>query len=189
MSDPPPRAQEAVVARLAADLKLDPTRVERALGLLDRGLPVPFLARYRREQVGGLDEDALTQIRERAVDLRELESRRAFVLRAVAKGGDAPPKLLRRIRRCRERTELEDLYLPTAPAAAPAGASPPSAGWARWPTRCSTRRPTLPPSWRRSSWTRGGRCSTSRRRSGAPQTSWPSGSRSRWTCARSSSGW
>ncbi len=113
--DPEPKTADAVVARLAADLKLDPSAVERALDRLDAGLAIPYLARYCSGQVGGLDEPALRAIRDAAAQVRELEARRTFVLHAVEERGDVSEKTRRRLQRARTRAELEDLYLPFRP--------------------------------------------------------------------------
>ncbi|MHC4958968.1 MAG: S1 RNA-binding domain-containing protein [Planctomycetota bacterium] len=107
--------EAAVASRVAERFKLDPTLVARALELLGRGLPVPYLARYRRDAVGGLTERELRALRAEADQLTELEQRRAFILRAVDGRDDVPEKTRKRIEKCRIRTELEYLYEPFRP--------------------------------------------------------------------------
>ncbi|MDH3592229.1 MAG: S1 RNA-binding domain-containing protein, partial [Planctomycetota bacterium] len=107
---------ESVVASAVAERhKLDPKAVERALKALSSGAPAPYLARYRRAEVGGIDELTLRVLRDDAERAREMEHRREFILRAVAERDDVSEKLRRRIERCRHRTELEYLYEPYRP--------------------------------------------------------------------------
>ncbi|MHC4548345.1 MAG: S1 RNA-binding domain-containing protein [Planctomycetota bacterium] len=107
---------ETVVAtRVAERERLDPGIVARALLLLNKGVPAPYLARYRREDVGGLDESTLRRMRAEAQDVREREQRREFILRAIDERGVGPEKVRRRIERCRNRNELEYLYEPYRP--------------------------------------------------------------------------
>lgn len=115
MTDPTPSLEAIVAARAAEELRLDPALAERALALLAEGNPIPYLARYRREAVGGLDEGTLRDLRACAERILEMEQRREFILRALAERGNVPEKTRRRIERCRDRTELEYLYEPFRP--------------------------------------------------------------------------
>ena len=90
---------------IAAELKVKPQQVHAALELLDGGNTIPFIARYRKEATGTLDEEALRSIEERAKYLRQLEERRAEILAAIEAQEDAAVKM----------QELEDLYLPYRP--------------------------------------------------------------------------
>jgi len=114
MSEEAPSLESVVASAVAARFKLDPGVVAAALRLLGQGKPIPYLARYRREHVGGLDEETLHAMRAEADAVREMEQRREFILRAVAERG-VPEKMLRRIQRCRHRAELEYLYEPYRP--------------------------------------------------------------------------
>jgi uncharacterized protein len=107
--------ESVVVSRVAERFKLDPSTVGSALRLLTEGAPIPYLVRYRREDVGGLDEETVRAVRDEAERLREMEQRREFILRAVAERGDVPERMRRRIERCRNRLELEYLYEPYRP--------------------------------------------------------------------------
>ncbi|MCC7534900.1 MAG: RNA-binding transcriptional accessory protein, partial [Deltaproteobacteria bacterium] len=113
MSDSPVPAD--LVPAIARDLSLAPHRVAAAVSLFAGGNTVPFVARYRKEATGGLDEVALRAIEERLAYRTELEKRRATVLASIAEQGKLDPALEARIRACDDRTALEDLYLPFKP--------------------------------------------------------------------------
>ncbi|HSM05737.1 MAG TPA: Tex family protein [Longimicrobiales bacterium] len=100
---------------VARELALPPAGVAAALALFDEGNTLPFIARYRKERTGGLDEVALRSIRERAAYLRDLEDRRETILASIREQGALGPELERRIRAATTRQELEDLYLPWRP--------------------------------------------------------------------------
>jgi uncharacterized protein len=108
----PPLDRAAIIAE---ELKLPPPAVGRALGLIAEGATVPFMARYRKEVTGGLDEVQLQAIKDRVEDLAELESRRKTVIESIAEQGKLTDQLLGRILAARSRTLLEDLYLPYKP--------------------------------------------------------------------------
>lgn len=114
MSGTAPSLDEVVAAGVAERRKLDAQVVTRVLQLLGEGKPVPYLARYRREQVGGLDEGELRGIGREADTVREMEQRREFILRAMD-AREVPDKVRRRVERCRSRLELEYLYEPYRP--------------------------------------------------------------------------
>jgi uncharacterized protein len=100
---------------IAAGLKLPATGVAAVLRLLDEGSTVPFLARYRKEATGGLDEPAIRAIQERAEQLKSLDERRQSVLKSLAEQGRLEPGLEARIRAAASRAELDDLILPLRP--------------------------------------------------------------------------
>ncbi|MBI5487346.1 MAG: RNA-binding transcriptional accessory protein [Deltaproteobacteria bacterium] len=106
---------ESLPTLIARELSLDPARVERTLELLDGGATVPFVARYRKEATGDLDEVRIGAIAERAAFLRELDARKATVLREIEKQGKLTPELRAKIEATLSKTELEDLYLPYKP--------------------------------------------------------------------------
>ncbi len=107
--------ESTVASQVAERRKLDAGIVARVLELMNEGCRAPYLARYRREDVGGLDEYTLRDIYAEARYVREMEQRREFILRAVAERGEVPAKTRRRIERCRNRNELEYLYEPFRP--------------------------------------------------------------------------
>jgi protein Tex len=103
------------VLRIATELQLRPQQVERVLELSDGGGTVPFIARYRKEATGNLDEVQIQSILDRAAELKELDERRATVLKSIGEQGKLTPELERAIHGAKTRTELEDLYLPYRP--------------------------------------------------------------------------
>ncbi|MGB7084254.1 MAG: Tex family protein [Phormidesmis sp.] len=102
-------------ALIAQDLAVSVQQVDAALRLLAEGATVPFIARYRKERTGELDEIQLRQIAERSEYLSELAARKKTVLEAIAKQDALTPALQPKIERCLSKTELEDLYLPYKP--------------------------------------------------------------------------
>jgi uncharacterized protein len=100
---------------IARELSLPRPGVERALALFAEGATLPFVARYRKEQTGNLDEVALGSIRDRHAQLVELEARRATVLASIEEQGKLTGELRARILAVTTRTALEDLYLPYRP--------------------------------------------------------------------------
>ena len=101
-----------ISTRIAAELSVRPQQVEAAVKLLDEGATVPFVARYRKEATGALDDIQLRHLEERLGYLRELEERRATVLATIAEQGKLTPALDQDIRAADTKTRLEDLYRP-----------------------------------------------------------------------------
>src|ERR1041385_7555901 len=85
------------------------------IGLLDEGATVPFIARYREEVTGNLDEVQIRDIQEKLEYFRELEDRRETVLESIQEQGKLTPELKATIEAALEKAELEDLYLPYKP--------------------------------------------------------------------------
>jgi protein Tex len=111
----PPVPALDVAGIIAEELSLPKANVSRALALVAEGATVPFMARYRKEVTGGMDEVQLGALKERAEALAELEARRHTVLESIASQGKLTDALFARIVATRSRTELEDLYLPFRP--------------------------------------------------------------------------
>ncbi|HOC16933.1 MAG TPA: Tex family protein [Vicinamibacterales bacterium] len=103
---------ETTVRRIAGELGIGDDQVETVLRLLADGATPPFLARYRREVTGGLDSARLRAIEERVHQVRELDERRAFVLKSLSEQGRLTPELQTAIATAESRARLEDLYLP-----------------------------------------------------------------------------
>ncbi len=101
--------------RIAADIAARPDQVRSAVALLDEGATVPFIARYRKEVTGGLDDVQLRTLEERLGYLRELESRRAAILDSIREQGKLTPELEASIHGADTKAVLEDLYLPYKP--------------------------------------------------------------------------
>ena len=106
---------EQLLRFIVEETGLGPSPVENTVALLREGGTVPFIARYRKERTGELDEVQIRAIEERLAYFTELEERRRTVLAAVGGQGKLSPELEERIARCRQKSELEDLYLPYRP--------------------------------------------------------------------------
>jgi uncharacterized protein len=104
-----------LAATVSAELSLSRPAVERTLELFAGGATVPFIARYRKEATGGLDEVQIGRIQERHAFHVQLEARRQTILESIASQGKLEDGLRARILATRSRTELEDLYLPYRP--------------------------------------------------------------------------
>ncbi len=106
---------QKITKQIAHELSVEVPQVAAAIGLLDEGATVPFIARYRKEKTGGLDDAQLRQLEERLGYLRELEERRATVLESIREQGKLDPALEQSILAAETKTRLEDLYLPYRP--------------------------------------------------------------------------
>ena len=100
---------------IAAALTLKPTQVAAAVQLFDEGNTIPFIARYRKEMTGTLDEEQLRQVQAELERLRALDERRAAVLASIGEQGKLTPGLEAQIQAAATMTVLEDLYLPYKP--------------------------------------------------------------------------
>ena len=101
-----------IAATIAAEIGVRESQVETALTLLAEGNTVPFIARYRKEATGGLDDSQLRTIEERATYLRELEELKEAILAAIDEQGKLTDELRAQILACETKARLEDLYLP-----------------------------------------------------------------------------
>ncbi len=106
---------DKILLQIAAELKVRPAQVNTAVELLDGGATVPFIARYRKEATDGLDDIQLRELESRLGYLRELEERRAAVLKSIDEQGKLTPALRAAIDAAPTKQELEDLYLPYKP--------------------------------------------------------------------------
>ncbi|MCU0814864.1 MAG: RNA-binding transcriptional accessory protein, partial [Burkholderiaceae bacterium] len=106
---------DEILRQLADELKVRPAQVAAAVDLLDGGATVPFIARYRKEATGGLDDVHLRELEARLAYLRELEDRRATVLKSIDEQGKLTPELHSAIEAAATKHDLEDLYLPYKP--------------------------------------------------------------------------
>ena len=106
---------QTITRQIAAEIKVSESQVKAAVELLDGGATVPFIARYRKEVTGGLDDIQLRELEARLSYLRELEDRRATVLKSIEDQGKLTPELRADIEAAPTKQELEDLYLPFKP--------------------------------------------------------------------------
>ncbi|GAA2132107.1 Tex family protein [Arthrobacter humicola] len=117
-SSPSPRAastqtqESGIAAQIAAELGVQAWQVKAAVDLLDAGSTVPFIARYRKEATGTLDDTQLRDLEERLRYLRELEDRRRTILEAIAAQGALTPELQAAVVGADTKSRLEDIYLP-----------------------------------------------------------------------------
>lgn len=107
--------QNRIIAQLAQELGAAQSQIKAAVDLLDEGATVPFIARYRKEATGGLDDAVLRDLQERLVYLRELEDRRSSILESIESQGKLTPELKAAIEKAENKQTLEDLYLPYKP--------------------------------------------------------------------------
>ena len=106
---------QKIIAQIAQEIGVRTQQVEAAVTLLDGGATVPFIARYRKEVTGGLDDIQLRELEVRLAYLRELEDRRAAILKSIEEQGKLTPQLQAAIAAAPTKQELEDLYLPYKP--------------------------------------------------------------------------
>src|ERR1700681_2332555 len=106
---------KTIAERIAAELNVRVPQVETTIALLDGKATVPFIARYRKEATGGLDDTALRTLEDRLTYLRELEDRRAAILKSIEERGKLTPELALAIQDADTKARLEDLYLPYKP--------------------------------------------------------------------------
>jgi uncharacterized protein len=109
------KTQTKITRQLAAVLKVRSSQIDAAVALLDGGATVPFIARYRKEATEGLDDVQLRELEARLAYLRELEERRAVVIKSVAEQGKLTPELAAAFDAAPTKQELEDLYAPFKP--------------------------------------------------------------------------
>ena len=106
---------EAFTPMIAAAMQLPEHRIDNTLKLLLSGATIPFISRYRKEATGGLDEVQIGEINDRYNKLAELAKRKETVRSTIEGQGKMTDELGRRIDRCWDATELEDIYLPYKP--------------------------------------------------------------------------
>ena len=106
---------QRIARTIATEIAASPAQVIAAAGLLDGGATVPFVARYRKEVTGGLDDTQLRTLADRLTYLREMEARRATILGSIKDQGKLTDDLARRIAQADSKATLEDIYLPFRP--------------------------------------------------------------------------
>lgn len=104
-----------IARNIAAEISASPEQVNAAVALLDGGATVPFVARYRKEVTGGLDDTQLRTLSDRLAYLREMEARRATILNSIRDQGKLSDDLARAIAQAETKATLEDIYLPYKP--------------------------------------------------------------------------
>lgn len=139
---------QSITRQIAEELRVQERQVQTAVELLDGGSTVPFIARYRKEATGGLDDVQLRELEYRLGYLRELQERRAAVLKSIDEQGKLTPELRAAIEAATTKQDLEDLYLPYKPRRRTKDRSRANSVSSRWPTCCGRTpracRPTKP---------------------------------------------
>ena len=107
-----PALARKIASTIAGEIGAQPAQVQAAVGLLDEGATVPFIARYRKELTGGLDDTQLRNLETRLTYLREMEDRRAAILSSISEQGKLTDELRADIEAADSKSRLEDLYLP-----------------------------------------------------------------------------
>ncbi|ATG49151.1 RNA-binding transcriptional accessory protein [Celeribacter ethanolicus] len=110
-----PQTAARISRTIATDIAASTAQVTAAIGLLDEGATVPFIARYRKEVTGGLDDTQLRLLNDRLSYLRELEARRVTILKSIEDQGKLTDDLKRAIAGAESKSTLEDIYLPYKP--------------------------------------------------------------------------
>ena len=100
------------VKKISEELKLKKSQVQSVYELLEEEATIPFIARYRKEATGSLDEVAVTSIRDRLLQLKDLDSRRETILRSLEEHGHLTDELKRKVMEAGTLSVLEDIYLP-----------------------------------------------------------------------------
>ncbi len=106
---------QRISSRIAEDINAKITQVNAAITLLDEGATVPFIARYRKEVTMGLDDTQLRNLEERLVYLRDMEDRRAAIIKSIEEQGKLTDELKLSLTQADTKTRLEDLYAPYKP--------------------------------------------------------------------------
>ncbi len=105
----------SISSQIAKEFKLQTEQVDRIIALIEAGNTIPFIARYRKEATGNLDDQVLRDLDDRLKALRGLEARKADVLRLIAEQGQLTPALTGQIEAATTQTEIEDIYRPFRP--------------------------------------------------------------------------
>ncbi|WP_040303362.1 Tex family protein [Algoriphagus machipongonensis] len=101
--------------QIASELNVKSNQVKATIGLLDEGGTVPFISRYRKEATGSLDEVEVAAIRDRVLQLRDLDKRKEAVLKSIEEQGKLNPDLKKKVEEAETMAKLEDIYLPYKP--------------------------------------------------------------------------
>ena len=132
----------SVLVHISKQLDVPLKGMVAVIGLLDEGATVPFIARYRKEVTGNLDEVQIRDVQEKLEYFRELEDRRETVLASIEEQGKLTPGVAGRASRRRwKRRSSRTCTCPTSPSGGPRPPSPASAAWNRWRSTCGTSRP------------------------------------------------
>ena len=158
---------------LAEELGQKLEYVQNVVNLMDEGNTIPFIARYRKEMHGAMDDTTLRNLETRLTYLRNLQERRDEVKKSIENQGKLTQELSDAIDSAATMAEVEDLYAPTSRNAAPAAPSPGKKGLRLWPRPFSLRTDKTPPCWPRAISTRKRASTPWRKPYRVPMTSLP----------------
>lgn len=126
---------ESQIARIALQLSLAEREVQATIDLLDSGASLPFIARYRKEATGNLDEVAIARIRDLLLRIRQLDERREAILHSLSKRNLLTEDLREKLLAADTLTRLEDIYLPFRPKRKTRATAAKDVAWSSWPRR------------------------------------------------------
>ena len=106
---------DKIISRISDELSIKPNYVESTVKLIDEGNTIPFIARYRKEVTGGLDDQVLRELYDRLVYLRNLENRRQEVLKLIEEQGKLTDEIVESLNKAATLQEIEDIYRPFRP--------------------------------------------------------------------------
>ncbi|MDE6396743.1 MAG: RNA-binding transcriptional accessory protein, partial [Muribaculaceae bacterium] len=106
---------ESLIQKIAARTNINPSGIKAVLELFDQGATIPFIARYRKERTGALDELEIRTIQQEKESILQLDSRKETILHSISQSGNLTPDLQSMIEKAESLTELEDIYLPYKP--------------------------------------------------------------------------
>ena len=133
---------------LAAEFKLDAARVAATVALIDEGNTIPFIARYRKEATGSMDDQTLRALDERLSYLRKLDDQKETVHNSITEQGAMTPEIAAALERPKRWRRLKTFTAPISPSARPGRLSPGHGGWSRLRRGCwSSVRRTNPRCW------------------------------------------
>lgn len=131
--------------QIAQELSLSPKNVQGAIELIDAGNTIPFIARYRKEATGSMDDQALRTLGDRLEYLRGLDKRKGEVESSISEQGAMTPEIAAALTAAKTLAEVEDIYRPYSPSARPVPALPVPGVCSRWRMPFWPRKPTLTP--------------------------------------------
>ena len=162
-----------IFMQLAKELSLKEEQVRKTVELIDEGCTIPFIARYRKEVTGSLDDTVLRALEERLTYLRNLQKRKDEVAKAITDLGLMTDEIFAALEEAQILTEVEDIYRPFKPREKPEPPWPGRRAWRPWPSCFWSRTPEpIRKRKRRHTSMRKKVCCRSRRRSRAPRTFW-----------------
>lgn len=130
---------QAHIAKIVKELNVNESQIQAVADLLEQGSTIPFIARYRKEATGSLDEVVVTAVRDRLSQLKELDSRKETILKSLEQNGHLTDQLKESVESAETMTVLEDIYLPYKPKNGLKPLLPKKKDWNLLPVHCWSR--------------------------------------------------